>query len=80
MKKYFLTVVALTIGVITFAQNEYQSQLYSLNDRLNSLEKKYFPKKAPDDKFLLDKFDLIKDLLTCRVSPHNAFQAMCRMA
>lgn len=61
MKKFFLTVIILTIGVITFAQNEYQSQLYSLNDRLNSLEKLYLPKKAADDKFLLDKFDLIKD-------------------
>ena len=61
MKRYLLTILFLTIAIISFAQNEYQSQLYSLNDRLISLEKKYLLRKTADDKFHLDKFELIKD-------------------
>jgi hypothetical protein len=61
MKKAILTTFLLTVGIIAFAQNEYQAQLYSLNDRLISLEKKYLAKKIADDKFHLDKFELIKD-------------------
>lgn len=62
MRKYLLTIGILTTTIMCFAQNEYQSQLYSLNDKLNSFEKKYLLKKEADDAFLSDKLDLIKDL------------------
>lgn len=62
MKKNYLVICILILTMNCFAQDEYQSQLYSLNDRLNLLEKTYLLKKKVDNKFLSDKLDLIKDL------------------
>ncbi len=61
MKKQIFTVAILLYNIICFAQNEYQTQLYTLTEHLNSFEKKYLLKKKSDNSLGDEKFELIKD-------------------
>ncbi len=61
MKKQIFTISILLYSAICLSQNEYQSQLYSLTERLNTFEKKYVLKKKLDNSFGTEKLELIKD-------------------
>ena len=64
MKHYFtllLTIILSSIITLTFAQNEYQIQLYELTGRLNVLEKTYATTGLYSKVFLENKLDLTKD-------------------
>ena len=57
-----LLIIGILITNFCYSQNEYQSQLYLLNERINKFEKKYLALNEIDSHFGETKLDLIKDL------------------
>ena len=61
MLKSFLSISILFFCITSFSQNEFQSQLYILHNRLTKLEKESLLKKSGDNAFFTVKLDLVKD-------------------
>lgn len=61
MKVTFIAILSVCLINQASSQNEYQSQLYQINETLNSFETKSLQTKNADMSFLNKKLEIVKD-------------------